>query len=56
MKGKYVVAAVGIAGVTAIEVTNLVMQGPDATVTTAIVGAITLIVGWVLGKKSPAAL
>jgi len=48
---KYMVACVGIACVTAIAVTNLVMHGPDSTVTAAVIGAVTGFVGWVLGKK-----
>jgi len=48
---KHLVACVGIICVTAIEVANLALKGPDSTVTAAVVGAITLFVGWVLGKK-----
>jgi len=49
MEGKYVVAAVGIAGAAALGVTNLVLKGPDTTVTLAIVSAITFIVGLCFG-------
>jgi len=48
---KHLVASVGIICVTAIAVTNLVTHGPDSTVTAAVIGGITLFVGWVLGKK-----
>jgi len=48
---KHLVACVGIVCVTAIAVTNLVMHGPDSTVTAAVIGAITGFAGWVLGKK-----
>jgi hypothetical protein len=47
---KYVVAAAGIAGVTVIECVNLYVRGPDSTVTSAIVGAVTFIVGLVFGR------
>jgi len=50
-RSKHLVVVVGMVCVTAIEVTNLVMQGPDSTVTAAVIGAVTLFVGWVLGKK-----
>jgi len=49
MEGKYVVAAVGIGGATALGITNLVVKGPDTTVTLAIVSAITFIAGLVFG-------
>jgi len=49
MKGKYVVAAVGVGGAAAVGVANLVMKGPDTTVTLAIVSAITFIVGLCFG-------
>jgi len=48
---KHTVAIVGIICVTAIEVANLVTHGPDSTVTAAVIGGITLFVGWVLGKR-----
>jgi len=50
MEGKYVVAAVGIASAAALGIANLIFKGPDATVTTAIVGAITFIAGLAFGK------
>jgi len=51
MEGKYIVAAVGIAGAAAVGVANLIMKGPDTTVTLAIVSAITFIAGLAFGKK-----
>jgi len=48
---KLVVACVGIICVTAIAITNLVMHGPDSTVTAAVIGAITGVAGWIIGKK-----
>jgi len=50
MEGKYLVAAAGIAGVTAIEVANILTRGPDSTIVAAVVGAITAIVGFCFGK------
>jgi len=50
MEGKYVVAAVGIASVAAIEIVNLIMKGPDTTIVSGVIGAITLIVGYCFGK------
>jgi len=50
MEGKYVVAAVGIAGVTTIEVANILTRGPNSTIVAAVVGAITAIVGFCFGK------
>jgi len=56
MEGKYVVAAAGIIGASAIEIVNLVTHGPNATITTAVIGAITLIVGFCFGRgTSPGA-
>ena len=49
MEGKHVVAAVGIAGAVVLGVANLYLKGPDAGVTTAIVGAITFIAGLAFG-------
>jgi len=51
MEAKFVVACVGIAGATALGVTSLVIRGPDATVITALVGAITFIVGLAFGVR-----
>jgi len=51
MKGKHVVAVVGIAGAVILGVANLHYQGPDATVITAIVGAITFIAGLAFGYR-----
>jgi len=50
MEGKYVVAAAGVIGASAIEVVNLLVHGPNAMVTTAIIGAITFIVGLCFGR------
>jgi len=50
MEGKHVVAATGIAGATVLGVANLYFKGPDATVITAIIGAITFIAGLCFGK------
>jgi len=50
MEGKYLVAAAGIAGVTAIEVANILTRGPDSTIVAAVVGAITAIVGFAFGR------
>ena len=49
MEGKYVVGVVGVCGAAAVGVANLYFKGPDATVTTAIVGAITFIAGLAFG-------
>ena len=55
MEGKHVVAVAGIAGAVALGVANLYFKGPDATVNTAIVGAITFIAGLAFGYvKKPA--
>jgi len=51
VEGKYIVAAIGIAGVSAIEVANILTRGPDSTIVAAVVGAITAIVGFCFGKK-----
>ena len=42
-------AVVGIAGAVVLGVANLAFKGPDATVTTGIVGAITFIAGLAFG-------
>jgi len=49
---KYNVAIAGILAVAAIECVNLLTAGVDSAVTTAIIGAITGIAGWVLGKRT----
>jgi len=49
LKGRHVVACVGIVSAAVLGVANLVFKGPDATVITAIVGAITFIVGLAFG-------
>ena len=49
MEGKYVVGAVGIASAAAVGVANLYFEGPDSTVTVAIVSAITFIAGLAFG-------
>jgi len=46
------VAAVGIASVAAIEVVNLLTAQFDSAVTSIIIGAITLFVGYAFGKKA----
>lgn len=51
MEGKFVVACVGIVGATALGVANLLVKGPDATVVTAVVGAITFIAGLAFGVR-----
>jgi len=51
VKSKHVVAVVAIIGATVLGVANLYFKGPDATVITAIVGAITFIAGLVFGYK-----
>jgi len=50
MEGKYVVAAVGVGGATVLGVANLYFKGPDTAVITALIGAITFIVGLCFGK------
>jgi len=50
LEGKYVVATGGVVCVAAIEVTNIIMKGPDTTIVAAVVGAITAIVGFCFGK------
>ena len=52
MEGKYLVAAAGIAGVTAIEVANILTRGPDSTIVAAVVGAITAIVAYAFGRAT----
>jgi len=52
VKGKHVVAVVGICGAVILGVANLAYKGPDATVITAIVGAITFIAGLAFGVKT----
>jgi len=49
VKGKHVVACVGIVGAVILGVANLHYQGPDATITAAVVGAITFISGLAFG-------
>ena len=49
MEGKYVVGVAGILGAVAVGVTNLYCEGPDSTVTVAIVSAITFIAGLAFG-------
>ena len=49
MEGKYVVGVVGVCGAAVVGVANLYFKGPDATVTTAIVSAITFIAGLAFG-------
>jgi len=51
MKGKHVVAVAGIIGAVILGVANLHYKGPDATIITAIVGAITFIVGLAFGRR-----
>jgi len=51
MEGKYVVAAMGIAGAVILGSVNLVMKGPDSTITAAVIGAITFIAGLAFGYK-----
>lgn len=49
------VASVGIVSAAALGIASLYFKGPDATVTTAIVGAITFIAGLAFGYvKKPA--
>jgi len=49
VESKHVVGAVGIVCAAAVGIANLITKGPDATVTTAIVGAITFIAGLAFG-------
>jgi len=49
VEGKYVVAAVGIGGVAAVEIVNIIHVGVDSTVLSTVVGAITFIVGLAFG-------
>ena len=49
MEDKHVVAVVGIVGATVLGVTNLYLEGPDSTITAAIIGAITFIAGLAFG-------
>jgi len=51
VKGKHVVAVVGIAGAVILGVANLHYKGPDATIITGIVAAITFIVGLAFGRR-----
>jgi len=51
LKGKHVVAVVGIVGAVILGVANLHYKGPDATITTCIVGAICFITGLAFGVK-----
>jgi len=51
MEGKHIVAIVGCVSAAALGIANLYFKGPDATVTTAIVGAITFIAGLAFGYK-----
>jgi len=51
MEGKYVVGIVGVVGAVALGVANLSFKGPDATVTAAIIGAVTFIAGLAFGYK-----
>lgn len=55
MESKHVVAITGIAGAVVLGVANLHYKGPDATVTAAIIGAITFIAGLAFGyvRKPP---
>jgi len=50
-KGKHIVATVACASAAALGIANLYFKGPDATVTTAIIGAITFIAGLAFGYK-----
>jgi len=49
VESKHVVAVAGIAGATVLGAVNLLTKGPDATVTTALVSAITFIAGLAFG-------
>ena len=49
MESKHVVGVVGICAAAALGIANLALKGPDAGVTTAIVGAITFIAGLAFG-------
>jgi len=49
VESKHVVAVAGILGAAALGIANLIFKGPDATVTTGIVAAITFIVGLAFG-------
>jgi len=51
MKGKHVVAVVAILGAVALGIANLHYKGPDATIITGIVAAITFIVGLAFGRR-----
>jgi len=51
VRGKHVVAVVGIIGAVILGVATLHYKGPDATVITAIVGAITFIAGLAFGRR-----
>ena len=51
MEDKYVVALAGIVGAVLLGIANLILKGPDATVTTTIVGAITFCAGVAFGIK-----
>jgi len=52
VKGKHVVAVVGIAGAVILGVAILHYKGPNAAIITAIVGAITFITGLAFGVKT----
>ena len=52
MEGKHVVAVAGIVSAAAVGIANMYFKGPDATVTTAIVGAISFIAGLAFGYKT----
>ena len=52
MEGKHVVGVVAIGAAAAVGIANLYFKGPDATVTTAIVSAITFIAGLAFGYKT----
>ena len=51
MEDKYIVALAGIVGAVVLGIVNLAFKGPDATVTTAIVSAITFCAGVAFGYK-----
>jgi len=56
MEGKYVVATAGVVGAAVLGVADLYFKGPDTTVITAIIGAITFIAGLCFGRgTSPGA-
>jgi hypothetical protein len=52
ISAKQGIALVGLGGVILIELVNLATHGPDSTVTTASVGAITALVGFCFGRNA----